>query len=219
MKKRLSYLVAALCLAAAGTASASVSFYEDANFAGREMTVEQTMSNLGNTRFNDRARSAIVNRGQWEVCVDADFGGDCQVLGPGRYPGLGGLTGRVSSVRPLASNTNSDRGYNGRMPEPGRNRAGARATLYEHIDMGGRSMSMRNNAMPNFENTGFNDRASSLRVESGYWMFCSDANFNGECRTFGPGDYSRLPAGFNDRISSGRRISDEYPYSQRPNWR
>ena len=25
------------------------------------------------------------------------------------------------------------------------------------------------------------------------WIFCSDANFNGECRTFGPGDYASLP--------------------------
>ena len=31
-----------------------------------------------------------------------------------------------------------------------------------------------------------------MRVERGYWMFCSDANSCGECRTFGPGDYPSL---------------------------
>lgn len=46
----------------------------------------------------------------------------------------------------------------------------------------------------------------------------SDAQFPGERRTFGPGDYPQLPAGLNDRISSGRRISDEYPYDREPNW-
>jgi hypothetical protein len=67
-------------------------------------------------------------------------------------------------------------------------------------------------------NTGFNDRASSLRVEQGYWMFCSDANFEGRCLTFGPGDYPQLPGGLDNRISSGRRISSNYPYRQNPSW-
>jgi hypothetical protein len=71
--------------------------------------------------------------------------------------------------------------------------------------------------MPSLGRTGFNDRASSLRVESGYWIFCSDAEFRGECRTFGPGDYATLP-GLNNVISSGRRISNDYPYSERPDW-
>jgi len=72
--------------------------------------------------------------------------------------------------------------------------------------------------LPNLGATGFNDRASSMRVERGYWMFCTDANFMGECRTFGPGDYPQL-AGLSNRISSGRRISNEYPYNAPPTWR
>ncbi len=71
--------------------------------------------------------------------------------------------------------------------------------------------------MQNLGATGFNDRASSLRVESGYWIFCSDSDFGGECRTFGPGDYASLP-GMNNRISSGRRISNDYPYGDKPDW-
>ena len=71
--------------------------------------------------------------------------------------------------------------------------------------------------MRNLDTTGFNDRASSLRVESGYWIFCSDSEFRGECRTFGPGDYASL-AGMNNVISSGRRISNDYPYDGKPDW-
>ena len=82
--------------------------------------------------------------------------------------------------------------------------------------MSGRAYSL-NDTMTNFGATGFNDRASSLRVESGYWIFCSDADFRGECRTFGPGDYASL-SGMNNKISSGRRISNEYPYNNKPNW-
>ena len=77
---------------------------------------------------------------------------------------------------------------------------------------------LNNEVATNLAVSGFNDRASSLRIEGGYWMFCSDANFTGECLTFGPGDYATLPWGFNNRISSGRRIRDYYPYNQSPNW-
>ncbi len=70
--------------------------------------------------------------------------------------------------------------------------------------------------MPNLDGARFNDRASSLRVEGGYWLFCSDVNFRGECLTFGPGDYPTLPWSLNNRISSGRRIHEQYPYSQNP---
>jgi hypothetical protein len=61
--------------------------------------------------------------------------------------------------------------------------------------------------MPNLDRTGFNDRASSIRIEGGYWLFCSDADYQGDCRTFGPGDYPNLPDGFERRISSVRRVN------------
>ncbi|MBK7791498.1 MAG: beta/gamma crystallin family protein [Betaproteobacteria bacterium] len=94
---------------------------------------------------------------------------------------------------------------------------GSRAVLYQGTNLSGRSFVIEN-YMPNLDGTGFNDRGSSLRIERGYWMFCSDANFEGECRTFGPGDYPTLSHGLNNRISSGRRISSEYPYNRSPNW-
>jgi hypothetical protein len=57
------------------------------------------VASLGGTAFNDRARSMIVNKGQWELCSDQNFGGDCVVVGPGRYDNLGGLSNRLSSLR------------------------------------------------------------------------------------------------------------------------
>ena len=90
--------------------------------------------------------------------------------------------------------------------------------MYEGPNYSGRMYTMDSNALRDLGGTGFNDRASSLRVERGYWLFCSDANFQGECRTFGPGDYPNLPAGLANRISSGRRIANDYPYNQAPTW-
>ena len=215
MKLKICQALSVLGLTAAGVASADVTFYEHQNFAGREMTVNQTVSNFSQTGFNDRAQSVVITNGQWEMCVDSNFNGSCQVLGPGRYPDLGGLSGRVSSAR-LVSNV--------AMPNRGEHRSrlgsysGARATLFEGRNLSGRSFLLGSGTMANLDGTGFNDRASSLRVDGGYWVFCSDANFGGECRTFGPGDYANLPPGLNNMISSGRRISDDYPYSQNPTW-
>jgi hypothetical protein len=168
------------------------------------------VANFDRTGFNDRANSAVVHDGRWEICVDADFSGGCSVLAPGSYPNLGAYAGRISSVRPIdgqySNNRANDRGVN----------RDARATLYEGPNLSGRSFVL-NGTMQNLGATGFNDRASSLRVESGYWIFCSDAEFRGECRTFGPGNYASL-AGLNNMISSGRRISNDYPYGDRPDW-
>jgi hypothetical protein len=49
--------------------------------------------------FNDRAQSLVIRYGQWEFCEHADFRGTCEVYGPGRYPHLGHLSSRMSSVR------------------------------------------------------------------------------------------------------------------------
>ena len=93
-----------------------------------------------------------------------------------------------------------------------------RAVLYEGPRFTGRQFVVDGNVLRNLDGTGFNDRVSSMRIERGYWMFCSDAQFAGECMTFGPGDYAHLPQSLNNRVSSGRRISNDYPYREQPHW-
>jgi hypothetical protein len=41
----------------------------------------------------------VVNSGQWELCVQADYHGGCTVLNPGRYPSLGGFAHNLASLR------------------------------------------------------------------------------------------------------------------------
>jgi hypothetical protein len=211
MKRILTPLLMGIISVAASSAIADkITFYQDDNFRGREFTADRPVTNFDQNGFNDRAHSAVVHDGRWEICIDADFRGSCSVLAPGAYPNLGAYAGRISSVRPV-----DGRYSNNRPDDRGRNRE-ARATLYEGPNLSGRSYPL-NDTVRNLDTTGFNDRASSLRVESGYWIFCSDSEFRGECRTFGPGDYATLP-GMNNVISSGRRISNDYPYSDKPNW-
>jgi len=93
-----------------------------------------------------------------------------------------------------------------------------RVIMYEGTNFTGRSFVINGGIVRNFDGTGFNDRASSMRVEQGFWIFCSDADFNGDCRTFGPGEYAYLPPELNNAISSGRRISSNNPYNNPPQW-
>ena len=192
-----------------GQASGGITFYETEDFGGRRFRINQPVANFARSRLNDRAQSAIVDGGTWEICVNAEFRGDCLLFGPGRYPNLAGLGGRVSSARPSREPRGEPRD---------RMRGQASATLFSGRNLTGRAFNIGSEGADDLEGT-FNDRASSLQVDRGYWIFCSDANFRGECRTFGPGEYAVLPPELDNRISSGRRISNQYPYSHAPNWR
>lgn len=102
-KAPLKTLVGAIALIAAAQASAQVTFYENEGFRGRVFNTARPVNNLQSTGFNDRASSAVVDRGQWEVCEDAGFHGHCVVLREGSYDSLRGLgmNDRISSVRPF----------------------------------------------------------------------------------------------------------------------
>jgi hypothetical protein len=184
-------------------------FFESENFGGRQFMIDQPDPNFSGSHAIDRYQSAIVEGGSWELCGDADFRGGCRIFVPGRYPELGGLSGRISSARPSYD-------QRGEMPRD-EMRGRASATLFSGPYLTGRAFRLSAQEQSNLYDL-FNDRASSLRVDRGYWIFCSDADFRGECRTFGPGEYPILPPELDNRISSGRRISNDFPYTHNPNW-
>jgi len=216
--KRIA-VAAVFGLAATAALAGEIILYEQPGFQGRRMTLRGTTSDLDRTQFNDRAESVVVRDGVWEVCTDARFGGRCVRLQPGEYPNLqGDLNHRISSAREVAQSAPPPQPSYGQGYNPPPSGGPARAVLYEGPDFRGRSFEITRDVVRNLDRTNFNDRAASLRVYGGYWIFCSDANFEGDCRTFGPGDYPGLQADLNRRISSGRRIADHYPYGGAPNW-
>ena len=103
MHAMLKSLLAATGLVLATQAGAQVTFYSGEGFHGRPFTVDRPTWDLDRTGFNDRASSAVVDHGRWQVCEDARFQGRCVILRPGRYPSLDrmGLNDRISSVRPI----------------------------------------------------------------------------------------------------------------------
>jgi len=219
-----SLLGAALALAATGVLAGELTLYEGQNFQGRSLTLRGEARDLDRTEFNDRASSLVVRDGVWQVCSDSQFRGNCATLQPGEYPVIeNGLDRRISSAREVSGGRQSygyapSQQYAAGPGYAGPGYASPKAILYEGPNFRGRSFQIDRNVVRNLDRTQFNDRAESLRVESGYWIFCSDANFEGDCRTFGPGDYAELPGELNRRISSGRMISGNYPYNAPPVW-
>lgn len=96
-------LVASAALVVAGHAAAQITFFENDNFRGRSVTLDDRLWNFNRIEFNDRASSVVIDRGRWEVCDDARFQGRCVILRRGSYPSLSqiGLNDRISSARPL----------------------------------------------------------------------------------------------------------------------
>ena len=157
MKALIKNALAVAALAVATQAAAQITFYEREDFAGRTFTAENQVGNFERAGFNDRASSAVVLRGRWEVCEDAGFRGRCVVLRPGRYPSLAALSvnNSISSVRMVSRNTPLDDGRYAPTPPP------AQITVYEREGFAGRSFTTANQ-IGNFERQGFNDRASSV---------------------------------------------------------
>ena len=101
MKRLLPAALGFTALLAAGSALAQLTVWEWDGFRGHAFTASQTTPNLVQFGFNNRASSAIVERGRWEVCEHPGFAGRCVVLSPGQYPSLAamGMNDRISSVR------------------------------------------------------------------------------------------------------------------------
>ena len=96
---RVGLALGALMLAQ--QAAAQLTLYDGEGLRGQVFTADRPISNLERYGFNDRASSAVVQRGEWEVCEHANFQGQCMILRPGQYPSLAAmhLDDRISSVR------------------------------------------------------------------------------------------------------------------------
>jgi len=189
--------VAALALSSPALAG-TIILFEHQNMQGQSMGLRNEVADLDRTDFNDRTESIVVQDGYWEICTDSYFRGACMTLGPGQYPNLTGqFTRSISSLREVPPPP----------PPPAPPPQGPRAILFESQNFGGRQFVIDAQVLNNLDNTGFNDRTASIVIQSGTWLFCTDAFFQGTCRALGPGQYPQLPPDIDNKISSGRPIN------------
>jgi hypothetical protein len=193
----------------------SIELYDQPGFRGRSLRLESDAEALATSGFNDRAASAVVTQGTWELCTDADYYGDCRSFPPGRYSDLGfGMERRISSARlihpqreaPVVAAPRSARS----LPISGR------AYLYSERGLRGTNLAVAG-AIGDLQRLGFDHEAKSILVESGNWLACRDTWFRGDCRVFGPGRYDDLAAfGFARVISSIRPAETQQQVSAAP---
>jgi len=102
MRNKFKVALGVASLVMAAHASAQITFYEHQGFRGQAYTVSGTVSNFS-LGTNDKASSAVVENGRWEVCEHPGFGGRCVTLVPGSYDSLKSmdLNNMISSARPM----------------------------------------------------------------------------------------------------------------------
>lgn len=190
---------------------ARVDVYAEPDFRGQAITLNDDVDNLRNSGFNDRIQSMRVSGGNWEACEDRNYGGSCLVFGPGDYRRLPPQLDRsISSMRRVGG---ADPSWSGLTPG-GQNytildanapRSRHPLWLYEHGNFRGSTLRAVGD-VSDLGNSGMNDKASSIFISFGNWQFCEDSNYRGQCFILGPGQYSEMPQGMNDSISSFRRV-------------
>ena len=77
-------------------------------------------------------------------------------------------------------------------------------TLYSRDDYHGRSQTVRD-AVADLEDVRFNDTTQSIRVRSGRWEACEEADFRGACFLLEAGEYPSLD-GHANKITSLREV-------------
>ena len=67
----LKRALALAAVVAVGPAMAQITLYEHDNFGGRTFTADNSVDNLRDFGFNDRASSVVVEGRRWQICDDA----------------------------------------------------------------------------------------------------------------------------------------------------
>jgi hypothetical protein len=182
--------------------------YSGLNFSGQAFDTTREYSNLP-AYFNDKALSLrLGGRTPWEVCSDANFRGNCQVIDRDvsdlrRY----GLGFAVSSLRPIDG---PGGGYPPYPPAPppwggGGGYRPSTLMMYPSVNFQGAAFETRSE-YSNLPRQ-FNDKAHSLRiVGGGAWEVCVDANHRGRCQVFDRDAPDLHRFGLAEAISSVRQV-------------
>ena len=146
-----------------------ITLYEHAHFKGRELALESSTSDLCSSNFNDKASSVKVQYGTWRLWEHVHFTGRCYQVNPGEYDielikeKIGNDV--ISSVELLP-----------------------KIVLYEHAQFKGRELTLESSTS-DLHSSNFNDKASSVKVQSGMWRLWEHVDFNGKSYQVAPGHY------------------------------
>ena len=189
------------------TARPAIRVYEHEDFRGVSQRLDRAVPNLGQIGLANQITSFRIERGEWQACTGANFGGDCTIL-RGDDDDLGNWSDRIVSLRPAGGTraaTGRPGGWGGYGdPRSGR---GSHILLFTDSDFGGRSETFYQ-AVPDLSRYELADQVTSLRVEGGgTWEVCTEASYQGKCKTFRDSD--QFLGSWSDTIVSLRPAPDE----------
>src|SRR4030095_15284682 len=100
---RFTFMLTALAVLATAAYAQDIVLYQGENFTGQRFSSNESVNDLARVGFNDRASSATIRGGSWQLCTDSYYRGQCATLRPGDYPSLRnmGLGNAVSSIREI----------------------------------------------------------------------------------------------------------------------
>jgi hypothetical protein len=192
--------------------------YAHPDFTGASVRVTGPVNHLRDLRFNDKASSIRITGGSWEVCADPNFRGRCEVVTyrEGRLNQVR-LNDKITSIRPVGYGRTENRwdrrdrydrheqrrwGNRGDRFNRGHDR-NAPVVLFQHDEFRGDTLPVTG-AVPHLNRLRFNDKVSSIAINSGQWEVCTDPNYRGRCEIINASasnlGYYRL----NDKITSIR---------------
>jgi hypothetical protein len=187
-----------------GMGGFGITIFSDANFHGPNANFRINVPDLRKYNMNDRVDGLQIARGEvWEVCVDINYGGRCQVFSGDEADlnrvGWGGL---ISSFRKVQVQENGGRGYGHGETQPYPPARG-RLVLYDGVWFGGRSLAVMD-VTPALRGQG--NRARSVKVYGGAWELCDGDQFRGHCATVTDSVPDLARIGLQYRISSARPV-------------
>ena len=201
---RNNILRAALGLATLVSASAyaaGLTMYTQPDFTGQQHTFRGDATSLVHSGVEDQASSARIDSGQWQLCTQPDFKGDCMTLGPGDYSRLDErVFHKVESVRQVGGNER----YQRYSRYSGYDEGSGALELFAGTGFRGHMMDLDRD-MPRLGGRGEGLGISSLVVNEGTWELCTEPGFRGECETYDRGHYRDIGR-LNNQVGSIRRI-------------
>lgn len=174
--------------------------YSDTNFRGDQRRIDGPVTSLRQVDYNDKARSARVEFGAWELCVDDYYAGGC-VRVDRDVPNLAtlGMSKRASSARPTNSGIVP--------PGPWQPTQPPRLILFDETRYRGQSWTIdrQEATVPGA------GRAESAQVIGGTWEVCAGRNGAPPCVQLSQNVSDLRSLGFRNRIVSARPLNVAVP--------
>lgn len=193
--------LAAATLLSASAYAAGLTIYTQPDFTGQQHAFRADAGSLVHSGVEDQASSARIDSGQWQLCTQPNFAGDCMTLGPGDYSRLDErLFHKVESVRRVGGDERSRRysRYSGYDEGTGA------IELFAGTGFRGHMMDV-NRDIARLGGRGEGLGISSLVVNEGTWELCTEPGFRGDCETYDRGHYRDIGR-LNNQVGSIRRI-------------